>query len=838
MSSHDTAETKEALDLHQQQHQQQPEQHAADASSSLEHKATADPDELMLLPLETLTLEDLVLDLGASLRSSDRQFLHSHAEQIARNLPLKQVYIDLILSTRTAAPYPTADEQLLTAASNAISILNYGGLVHLFPFRFDEVQDWSRIRVPYANLSHAQILNCNFNDSDLSHCIFFRSVLRNSSFCRANLANVTVDELQPKGRMGDFYLMRAVAFTPDGRYYASGGFDNIIRLWCAETAELVAKFPGVTSYVPSLSFTPDSKRLATTTLQNMVMIWDIESKNNVAEIDTGASFINAISFSPDGKLLAVTCDNTVRLLNTERNEWIATLAGHTNTVYGVSFSPDGRLLASGSGDNSVRVWNVESGECLETLKLHDAYVFDVCFSPDGRLLASSTGGANAAIQLWDANSLQCLQTFRIFPKRAACMSFTRDGKFVAACSGDNLIRIWDTESGACVEILSGHEAWVTGVSFSPDGKMLATASDDGTIRCRALKWSAICAPTAPGHTDQARRVSISPNGKLVASCSDDATIRIWDAESGRCRITLEGHQGPVLCVRFSPDGALLASGSHDSTIRLWSMESLTCTKILAAGDNEDAVRDLAFHPCGELLASASHVGRLWDLRSGECIATLGEVSPANRVAFSPDGTLLALGSKCVIQLYNTESGQITGVRKYYENEQVLALCFSPDGQSLAASYDSNSVILWSVSNPGKKLHCDASTRPTNGLCFSPDGKLLLAGTNAGVITVHDVATGNRIERTTGHFCRVTDICVNPSADGLYASCSGDGSIRIWSMGEDAKLCLRAVCGTSHGADYYACDFTESTLHPMLEKLIAWYSDAYSHMPDRVVVITK
>ena len=38
--------------------------------------------------------------------------------------------------------------------------------------------------------------------------------------------------------------VRAVKFTPDGRYLATGGSDAIPKLWDVETGELVKAFPG------------------------------------------------------------------------------------------------------------------------------------------------------------------------------------------------------------------------------------------------------------------------------------------------------------------------------------------------------------------------------------------------------------------------------------------------------------------------------------------------------------------------------------------------------------------------------------------------------------------
>jgi len=97
-------------------------------------------------------------------------------------------------------------------------------------------------------------------------------------------------------------------------------------------------------------------------------------------------------------------------------------------------------------------------------------------------------------------------------------------------------------------------------------------------------------------------------------------------------------------VAFSPDGKILASGSVDCTAKLWmrrpgkSSPRSSCTQMLYG------VRDLAFSPDGQTLATSNcdnNTVKLWDVTTKKLCGVLkGHTGETIKVAFSPDGKML------------------------------------------------------------------------------------------------------------------------------------------------------------------------------------------------------
>jgi WD40 repeat protein len=292
--------------------------------------------------------------------------------------------------------------------------------------------------------------------------------------------------------------------------------------------------------------------------------------------------------------------------------------------------------------------------------------------------------------------------------------FSPDNTLMAAASPDGVVRVWQVSDGALQYALEGHTAAVNSVAFSPDGALLASGSDDRTVRVWDLADGSLVRTIPTNLSGRVLRVAFSPDGSALAIGGHYCVVEVRRTFSWLLSRTISlptcgirrGGQADYMGMIYSADGLQLVIGAGQATrgagaITIWDTQAYTAPR-LVKGYNF-VIRTMALSPDGASVAVAqvgsSKVSEI-QLANGAITRTLeGHTFRVNGVAYSPEGLLLASGSKDgTLRLWGTSNGLVLRV---LENPQgpVTTVTFSSDGGLIATGSEGGDVTIWALVAP-------------------------------------------------------------------------------------------------------------------------------------------
>ncbi|HWY88545.1 MAG TPA: WD40 repeat domain-containing protein, partial [Gemmataceae bacterium] len=230
-------------------------------------------------------------------------------------------------------------------------------------------------------------------------------------------------------------------------------------------------------------------------------------------------------------------------------------------------------------------------------------------------------------------------------------------------------------------------------------------------------------------------------------------IRFWDPRTARETMQLPANPGdPVLCMAYSPEGNMLAVGRRQGSVELWDV------------GQKQLAQDFRY------------------------------AGPAYALAFTQDGTILAVSGGSKIALFETATGK--EVHTFNSRSEgpaaalpaVASLAFSPDGKMLAAGcYDA---VIRILDTTGKEIRAmEGHGNVAYALAFSGDGRTVASGSFDKTVRLWETFSGLQVGVYNGHRGPVTALAFQKDGRGIFSG-SADTSILFWdptSLSKDGVL---------------------------------------------------
>ncbi|XP_047542571.1 mitogen-activated protein kinase-binding protein 1 isoform X3 [Vanessa atalanta] len=634
-----------------------------------------------------------------------------------------------------------------------------------------------------------------------------------------------------------------VAFSPDGRYLATGecGHAPAVRVWdlqdpTASGAVQIAEFPGHTHGVNCVAFSTSSKYLVSVGSQHdmIVNVWDWRANLKLAS-NKVSSRVKAVSFSESGNYFVTVGFRHVKfwyleysrnakikepvplmgrsaILGEQKdNEFCDVVCGRGEAAESTYAITRGGLLCEFNSRRLLDKWVELRTTSANCMAIGSEYIFVGCAEGIVRCFAPASlryvttlprthylgvdvsQGQNISHMFSQPNSAR-------YPDAIALTYDERNHKLTCVYN-DHSLYVWDVRDikrvGKSHSALY-HSACIWGLDMVPGGPMGAgsflSCSSDDTVRLWTLQGNSSTASNIYSN-ELTKVLYIDPELKFLkdvdlTATSDKDKSKTYDDKTG------------VRCVRVSPCGRHVAAGDRAGNV--WVFESSgAALHTLEAHDAEVLCVEYSQQP--RLLASASR-DRLVHVflvdRGYQILQTLDEHSSSiTAVRFLSSGSGLQMVScgadKTILfrQLRTMSDGSYQFARGQNVSGRSTLYDMEVDagGRHVLTACQDRNVRVYSAAH-GRHTKTFRGTTAEDGtlikVSLDSSGIYLATSSTDKILSVYDYYSGECMATMYGHSEIVTGLRFTPDCQHLV-SASGDGCVFVWRVPHDMVVTMRA-----------------------------------------------
>lgn len=533
----------------------------------------------------------------------------------------------------------------------------------------------------------------------------------------------------------------------------------------AQAPRIVVNPIGHSAKIHNLLFTPDGGKIISVSEDKTVRVWNAETGEMIRKFESQVGdgwegMLYSSALSPDGKLLAVAGypvssekQNYIVIINLEKNVQVSVAAGHTNVINALSFSSHGKYLASGSDDGTIKIWKVEDAKNWATIANIPvgSAVSGLSFNSKTHDLAVVTASKDITVYgLAGIDKGVTKFSPRLFKQHRGMLNkaiYSPDGSFLVSSSFENEMILWRADGSVAKEFKTTSP--VNAIAFSYDSRILVALDVAG----KGMSW-AIPAGTKftdfTGHDNTVFSAAFSPSlsgNYVVASAGGiNNEILLWNPINGLTVKKIKGKGAAVLDLAFGQGLELLVSrestregkplfktsfdfssltinrnaGSHavpstdlNKDVVQTGVNSLKLPKnkeILTDEAVDGRILDYLVTPDGSVVVASDFSLKMFDRNGYLSKEFIGHTGSVRAVAVSKDGRYLASGGEdqSVIVWKLAETGFAPSIREVFDDKEWSEYFASLPVDSLTSEPTKKawSDVIVFLKNNGEKTHKD------------------------------------------------------------------------------------------------------------------------------------
>ncbi len=331
----------------------------------------------------------------------------------------------------------------------------------------------------------------------------------------------------------------------------------------------------------------------------------------------------------------------------------------------------------------------------------------------------------------------------------------------------------------------------------------------------------------------------TPDGTHLA-VGTDAALLVYNIKTGAETILSVGEKMKNQILAFTPEGKILAStGEGESAIKFWDWKNSKQLKNLTITHKFLGISDLCFDDDKTLiiLSSNGHI-RKWDINSSQEISRTQFNNTKSEKVISQDGSIYVSGDPVQgrIRIWSISQGKLgnelmvkqdgiiqKSVKSLFQSNDkngknkngIRRIAISTDKKQIVSYHKDNIVRLWDTTSKNQRILFRLQSGHVNAMTFSFDNRFLAIGKTDKTIPMWDLINKRPHTLLKGHKKGIQALAFSPNEDGLIASGSSDGTIRLWNSISGVERGIIAT-GYSDSIETLAFTMDNNTLYTATE----------------------